>query len=489
MKGRGLLAVLGISRGLRQTKTHLQDLLYSRSEPEQGAASIRQLLREIRLALDDRRDVLRSGPGWIGLDMNSVIVDLTPRPGPDGRPLEFAADLDIPDPEFENWLRDTRMHVENRAVAPAAPLSAGPPRLMVQSPVSTDPDAALLAEMLMMEAALRASDITPLIVIQPDDGAEMQADLVLRVRALRGADRTMLSASLVQTGTAHVIWNQSFHIETGSSRMQTHLCAADMTFAILKAAEAADALNQTRRFPLGDIFSYSRLPLMRADQVLDTSYDQLRPAVALALRAYIRNTLLIERLTDDPAGALDEADEFSRRALELAPHNATVLAVAAVIASYRNHKETEYRLVQQAVRADPLNPLAMFAHSLVLSDLDRHQEAASIASDGMNSALSALNPATWLLRRSAASFRHGDLEGAQRFFAATHQMAPDNRPALRFLAALLYHNGDHEGARQALIKLKQIEPDFSLDLMASDGYPVDSLRNAGMLAITRSGLI
>ncbi|MDO5612606.1 MAG: tetratricopeptide repeat protein [Paracoccus sp. (in: a-proteobacteria)] len=489
MKGRGLLAVLGVSRGLRQTRAHVQDLLYSRSRPEQGAASIRQLLREIRLALDDRRDVLLSGPGWVGLDPNSVTVDLTPRPGPDGRPLEFAADLDIPDPEFEDWLRDTRMHFESRATGLADPLPVGPPRLIVQPAVSADPDAALLAEMLMIEAAVRASDITPLIVVQPGSGGDMQADLALRVRALRGAGRTMLSVSLVQTATGQVIWSQPFHIETGSSRIQMHLCAADITFAILKAAEAADALNQTRRFPLGDIFSYSRSRLMLADQVLASTYDQFRPAVALSLRAYIRNTLLIERLTSDPARTLDEADEFSRRALELAPHNATVLAVAAVIASYRNHKETEYWLVQQAVRADPLNPLAMFAHSLVLSDLNRHQEAASLASDGMNSALSALNPATWLLRRSAASFRHGDLDGARRFFTATHEMAPDNRPALRFLAALLYHQGDEDGARQALLKLKEIEPDFTLDLMAGDDYPVDSLRNAGMLAITRSGLI
>jgi hypothetical protein len=54
---------------------------------------------------------------------------------------------------------------------------------------------------------------------------------------------------------------------------------------------------------------------------------------------------------------------------------------------------------------------------------------------------------------------------------------------------LRYHLRDEEGARAALWALKQIEPDFSLDLMASDTYRVDSLRGTPLMAVTRSGLL
>jgi hypothetical protein len=37
--------------------------------------------------------------------------------------------------------------------------------------------------------------------------------------------------------------------------------------------------------------------------------------------------------------------------------------------------------------------------------------------------------------------------------------------------------------------LKALESDFSLDLMASQIYPVDTLRRAGLLEVTRSGFL
>lgn len=493
MKARGLTAVLGVSRGLKQSRTRLQDLLYSDRGAEQGAASIRQLLREIRLSFENHREVLITGPGWVGLDEQRVTVDLAARKGRDGRPLEFASDLDIRDAEFEDWLRDTRSHFENRPVegAPAA-TAQQPPTLAVHPVVAGDADLALFADMVLMEAAVRASDITPLIVLQPDNmkpDTTLGSDLALRSRAVRMGDRLMLSVMLVHPRSTQNVWGQNFVIEMQGDTVSMHRCAADISLAILKAIETATHLNDDRRFPLADIFSYSSGRLKAADAALDNIYDRMKPAVALALRAFIRNTIIYERMSADPRNILDEAEEFSARALEMSPNNATVLAVGALLASNSDKRETELRLAKLAIRSDPLNPLAILAQSQVLSNIDRHGEAAQVAKSGMDNALSALNPATWLLRSSVATFRYGDLPAAQRYFRATHELAPENRPALRFLSALLFHSGDYEGARQALLKLKRLEPDFSLDLMANDGYPVDSLRAAGLLGITKSGLI
>lgn len=497
MKGRGMMAVLGVSRGLKLPRARLQDLLYSDRGAEQGAASVRQLLREIRQTLADHREALVTGPGWVGLDEAQVGVDLAARRGSDGRLLEFAADLDIADPEFEDWLRDTRLHFENRPDTPQDPLPAPtlqPPRLSVHQVSAADPDVAMFADMVMLEATVRASDLTPIVIIQtdavPGSGAGPQADLALRCRAARHEGGVMLAVMLVHAASHQMLWAQNFVAEMGGDLMGMHRCAADISLAILKAVEAASALDPDTYFPLNDIFSYSLGRLQSADATLARVYDRMRPGVALALRAFVRTTMLYERLSPDMARVQDEAAEFSARAIEMLPHNATVLGVGALLASATDKRETEIRLAQQAIRADPMNPIALLAQSQVLSDIGRSAEAVEVARIGLTgNALSSLSPGTWLLRRSVATFRHGNLPDAQRHFQAAHEFAPENRPALRFLAAILYHHGDDEGARQALLKLRKLEPDFTLDLMGSDGYPVDSLRAAGMLGITKSGLI
>ncbi len=69
------------------------------------------------------------------------------------------------------------------------------------------------------------------------------------------------------------------------------------------------------------------------------------------------------------------------------------------------------------------------------------------------------------------------------------QRAPDLRAAHRAVAALHYSQGDVEQAEASLLRLRALEPDFSLERMASDSYPVDSLRKAGLLSVTGSGLL
>ena len=51
MRARGALAVIGTARSMRITRARLQDLLFSERDPEQGNASLRQVLREIRVSL------------------------------------------------------------------------------------------------------------------------------------------------------------------------------------------------------------------------------------------------------------------------------------------------------------------------------------------------------------------------------------------------------------------------------------------------------
>src|SRR5881227_1168805 len=72
-KARALLAMLGLTPAHRRSRPSLQDKLWSDRGPEQGAASLRQALTEIRRAFGNRyRDCLVSDMRGIGLAEDRV---------------------------------------------------------------------------------------------------------------------------------------------------------------------------------------------------------------------------------------------------------------------------------------------------------------------------------------------------------------------------------------------------------------------------------
>ncbi|WP_282029042.1 SARP family transcriptional regulator [Paracoccus marcusii] len=486
MRARGALAVLGTARGLRVTRARLQDLLFSDRDPDHGNASLRQLLREIRQGLGPARDALVTGPGWVGLDPDRVQVDLAARPGPDGQVPEFAADLDIPDPEFEDWLRDARQTAAART--PQVVTADALPDLLLSDPVSIGQDAMVLATMILSEAAGRAADLLPIAVLSP--GAAPRGAYV-RVSSMANVQGGVFSllVRLIHQPSGRVMWSQRLTAPLAGLDGRLDDLAARCCLGMLQVLDQGRALGAAMGISFADVFSFSASRLARADQVLAQLGDSITPAVTLSLRAWIRTTHAFERLTPDPRQAIAEAAELAARARRAAPFHATALAVQSVVEAYLDRDQIAFDLSRQAVLADPGNPLARLAHSRALAGVDRFADSAAQARAGLDQALSSLNPANWHLGIGVAMMRAGDLSAATRHLEAVHRFAPDNRPALRFLAALRYAQRDEEGTVRALLALRRLEPDFSLDLMGSDGYPVDSLRRLGLLQVAGSRLI
>src|SRR3954469_10876504 len=108
-KARALLAILALTPTRRRSRPALQDKLWSDRGPDQGAASLRQTLTEIRQAFGEHyRSCLVSDMRGVGLAEERVTIDL------DSADLSELAqavelpqlleDIDIADPEFENWV-------------------------------------------------------------------------------------------------------------------------------------------------------------------------------------------------------------------------------------------------------------------------------------------------------------------------------------------------------------------------------------------------
>ncbi len=497
-KARGALALLGTAPDLRLSRARLQDLLWSERGKQQGSDSLRQMLRELRCQMGDERDILLTGVGWVGLDPDRLRIDLTPVYDAGGTPLEFAADIDIPDPEFESWLRDMRLRLlpecDGPRRRPGAPAllrpSAEPPAsgyVVALDPVeSNDSRAHVIGEMVVNEAAARACEMIPAMLADRVETAQQLGTQVVALCYSAGIDCSLMVV-MRDLPSGRRGWTRRFTIRAADETATMRHAVAQITVALLdRARRTASAKWLT--FPIWDVFSYSRERLEAADRVLAELPPERQSAVGLALRSYLRNTLILERLTEDPGRCSDEAEDFARRARELAPNNPVVLAVASLSASRRRDAVGALELAQAACRNDPDNELACHALSQALTEVGRDQEALEAAERGARGALAVLGPACWLMRRAQVLVRLGRLGDAENSAAAAFAFAPDNRPSLRFLAALRYHRGDRAGAADALRHLRRVEPDFTLELMAHPDYPVKTLRMAGLMEITRSGL-
>lgn len=486
MKTRGLLALLGTARGLMLTRAVLQDRLWSERETEQGSASLRQALSELRRMLDTvpaaGRDLVVQGPAWVGLDPARVRVVLDPPPGYDpgeGR-IEFAQDLDIADPEFEDWIRGMRAACAARWEDEHRAGDQATVRLCVIPPAGVAPQMAVLAGMLLDDIVANAGEMMSVIVTNEAPGA-----YTLTCAAFGEPDRFMLHLKLCEPPFGKQLWSATWPISPATAQ---HMLPRAATAAALELCQGVARAAPDAALPLTAVFSFERDRLLAADRHLARREAGLAPGVALAWRAYIRHTLLLERLTPDPAGTRAEAGDMIARAQAAAPHGATTLAVAALLALWDHRPAFAHELLELALRQNPTHALAHFAIPGALTDLGQDQEAYRHTIGARRAMFAFPSHASWLFRNAMAALRLGRFDEAAGHLDAATGFSPEYRPALRASAALKYHFGDEEGAAAALGQLKRLEPDFSLELMASDSYPVSTLRSAGLLGITRSGL-
>ncbi len=490
---RALLALLGTAPDLRLPRARLQDRLWSTRSQRHGSDSLRRLLSDLRAALGPHATALVMGDGWLGLDPARVAVDLRPVVGPDGETAEFAAGLDIPDPEFEDWLRDTRLALENRPAPQALralplPAAAADPRpvLVVLEPQCTDDEARAIAGIVLSDAAARAAELIParLLAAPAPPGTKGLSAQALCMTS--GPDITLMIV-LRDLSSGAQLWAQRYPIRRETAAASTRSATAAVALTMIQtAAQSLDAAQPV--FPLSDLFSFARDRLLAADERLADSQPLGNSAVGLSMRSWLRYTLIIERQTADPACRLAEAEQFTARARAMAPVDPTVLAVAAMLRSWRGDVAGALDLARMACRIAPEHDLARHVLSQALTDAGRHAEALAMAMKSATGPMAMVGQASWLLRRAVAQIRLGRFPEAERLAAAALAHAPDNRPSLRFLAALRHHRGDEAGAAAALADLRRLEPDFTLQLMADPDYPVSTLRSAGLIGITRSGL-
>lgn len=501
LKARGILALLGTAQHMRMSRPALTDKMWSTRSAKQGSDSLRQDIGAIRSA--SQPEILITGNGWVELSGDHVNVDISPASTASSN-AEFCADLDaITDPEFTNWLRDMRAQIDNECVAepksPAALTSGASfesalqmPVIAVGSTMASDPALQIFGDMLLQESSSRAAELCGADLATDPNPARLKTVRV-SCRVLRDPQRVIVQPEVRSGQGADGVWSQKFSAPVEALSDVFSEAASAATVAIVSFAMAKPVSGSQSALagivPFADIFGFDEKKLRSADALLSQQYTETGKASLLALRAFVHHTLIMERFDPDEEALRAEADRLVREALQQAPQSALVLAMASLIAGVQHQDLLALELAQQACRADPDHALARHGLSVALSFNGDPEAAHREAMRARESRMSILTPAISYLRNAYTSIGIGDQEQALKWSELACGIDPDFRAAHRVVAALRYSMGDEAGALDSLRKLKALEPDFSLELMESEYYPVDTLRAAGLLKIVRSGLL
>ena len=519
-----IIAMLALAPESKRSRSWLQDKLWSTRAPEQGAASLRQSIHEVRLALGDEKDLLVADKFTLSLDRHRCIVDLDDEPAMAARPgAELLEGLDLGDDEFEDWLREQRarfrerkpngVHAVNETVPSATdlPPPAAPPRALVNQQkvliLSGDrghlSEASIIADSLLDSVAKSVAELGVARVLDRrmqtaaqstaegldasdalalhGDAVDTEAKKIVRLAMLQIPEKSLAWSSTLQLSSDEV---KDIHDPRALACINLVVNIAVDRFSKNNAGQPEQAIASSLcHSGVLHLFKLGRINFDAADQLFVRAFEIDCRGVYLAWRAFLRTFLLAERQYTDRATIEHEAIDLVRRALELEPHNSYVAALGAhVHTMMRRAYVAAFELAERSIQLNPANPIGWACLGIAKSYLGK-------SADGMRHTLLARDiagsaPYRYQLDTLSciASTIAGDLERAIHLAEASHALAPSFAPPLRYLSALYAHRGDQDLSYQMVQKLKVNEPDFDYDKLRDTAYPAAGLHRALIVA-------
>ncbi|WP_212523092.1 hypothetical protein [Actibacterium sp. MT2.3-13A] len=381
-KLRGLLLLLLTSTAGKRARVWIQDKLWSDRGREQGAASLRQALVQIRKAFGAHRGVLAADRLDVALNLGRI------RLCEDGTG-EFAEGIDVRDQEFEHWLLTERARrpgpedapaAGRAAWAPAVPLPSRPWTIVVRA--GNDPrNPSWWVEQLVADGVVLSLRETFNATVHRNGhrngaaAAEGPAWVVDLASFSPDRRRFGIRAALSEQGSGHQLWSGYRIVRRTDAPPVEHPDILQFTNALV-AAVADGLLAGEGRLPgavradLRCCAAIRRLFLMkpdevkRADETFAEAFEIAGRGTYLGWRAQVRTIQRIKRYRDALDDLREEGARFAARALQLAPRNSVVLAA---LANTRLFLEGDvaggHELAARSARINPANPMAWWALS------------------------------------------------------------------------------------------------------------------------------
>ncbi|AXI48175.1 hypothetical protein C1J03_20530 [Sulfitobacter sp. SK012] len=482
-KAQGLLAILLTSPDFCRPRSKLQDLLWSDREQDQGAASLRQEISGLNKRFRVFSQLLGTDRSIVWLEKLLFEADCDEN-GPtelaSTRNREFLEGNNVKDPEFANWLRDRRTEFENKQPTPAKirhGVDEVGPRTLVLSYSET---ASPLSKHLASAVSSGVRDWLPLDVrnVMP---ALLPADaLLLEVDETRIGQDAYVQVVLKDVEKGNTLWRSALEFEVGKGGdVRNNLTklineSIDRTLTTL----SFDSSGLTPRNANAAIQAIERMFTSHGDsfdtlsRVFEEEYKSTGHGVFLAWQAFLSTYVVGGRKAHDRVAMSEEVRSLVHQALMSEPHNALVLALCSHVNAFTlGDYHSAFELADRSVKLQSNNPLGWMFRGVALINLGRLDEGRKSISQARNTTGEA--PYRYLIDcySCIAEMLSGDFQNAKAYGATSLSYMPDFAPTLRYLLATHLALGDTVAAEKTARRLKELEPDFELSLLAEPEYP------------------
>ncbi len=498
-KTKAMLALLATAPDGKRSRSWLQEMLWSYSDPEHGRASLRQTLTALRRTLGDRFEAhILSTNDTVRLKLGSFEVVGVASDG------AFLEGIDVRSEGFEAWLRDVRAR-ESAEPVPNAPFSTAPggsgsPALARMRPavaivpfrsVVDDPSLRAAGDVIAQDVTRALSRSSLFDVICHLSTRSLPADTVdvphlrdyldvdfIVCGSLRGApDHYRLDVDFVDAATGRLNWSQAF--ECNGSELNFGLpdvvpmlaeeIALSIAGAVLEpVARQSLTTVETHVLVMAGITLMHRVELgsfARARNCLEEVVRRLpRHAEVHAWLAKWYVLSVQQGWSTDHAGDGQTARAAAATAREISPGCPIALTMDGLVhGTLLKDRERAGVLFDEAVRLDPNNALACLLKGTQYAFVDDGPNAVVWTRRARR--LSPLDPQRYLFDAlsSAACLANADYEGALAFADSSLRINRRHTSSLRARAVALQLLGRGDEARETTNELMRRDPDFTID--------------------------
>jgi TolB-like protein len=306
-------------------------------------------------------------------------------------------------------------------------------------------------------------------------GRDVGARYLLEGNLRRAGEAIRVTVQLIDAAGGAILWTQKFGRPAGGSPALQEDLAADMAAGLGAQIQRVEIERAIRRPE--DSTTWAALMRAAAHTTHGTrsgaeaAVAESRRAVshnphdgaAYAMLAAYQSLLLHHRGGDDPDLASEIGDNISKaRALD--PNNPVVLEGLAIALAGLKRPEDALPFAERSVAITPNSDRARIVRGIVLTRMGRPEEAMAELDEAERLAPGGL----WLnilwQFRSVAHLQAGRPEAALEAAQRSLRLALGSAPLIQSMLCLAKLN-DWERARGALLRLCEIEPGLSRDLM------------------------
>lgn len=242
---------------------------------------------------------------------------------------------------------------------------------------------------------------------------------------------------------------------------------------------------------VNSVFRLSREDLDRAERILHNIAAERPSSSVYAWLAFIRTFRVGQRFNAYDSTIVEEAQFYARKALELDANNSIALALVGHVHSFL-FCEYDYAagLFERAIKLNPAQPLGWDLYSMLHCYAGQPEKALAMANWVQNLGFYSVHKYYFDTTKCISAALAGDHAAAISAGEDALKMRPDFNSLLRYMAASHAHRDEMELAGRYVQRLEAVEPNFSIESLKDNRYPLLKTGGGKMLiaGLTKAGV-